>query len=191
MSVKTISPQELAKLQASGQEVVLIDVRTPLEFNTVHVGFAKNVPLDQLDATELSKTSDNKKSVYVICHAGNRSTKACERMAALGYLNAVSVEGGTAAWSAAGLPVVRNLKIISLDRQVRIAAGLLVIVGGVLSLTVHLAYVWLSIFVGGGLVFAGITNTCGMGLLLAKMPWNKASGTQACGSDAPTCSSKP
>ena len=92
-----------------------------------------------------------------------------------GWLNVVNVEGGTLACEAAGLPVVRGKKAISLERQVRIAAGFLVLVGAVLALTVHPYFAGLSAFVGAGLMFAGITDTCGMGMLLARMPWNQVS----------------
>ena len=89
--------------------------------------------------------------------------------------NAVVVEGGTTAWAAAGLPCESTGgRVISLERQVRIAAGALVLVGVLLGWFVHPYFVWLSAFVGGGLIFAGITDTCAMGMLLAKMPWNQA-----------------
>ena len=85
----------------------------------------------------------------------------------------MNVEGGTLAWDQAGLPVSRGRKVISLERQVRIAAGLLVLTGAVLALTVHPWWAGLSAFVGAGLMFAGITDTCGMALMLARMPWNQ------------------
>jgi hypothetical protein len=102
----------------------------------------------------------------------------------------VNVEGGTQAWDEAGLPVVRGQKAISLERQVRIAAGSLVLLGALLGYFAHPYWIALSAFVGAGLVFAGITDTCGMGMLLARMPWNqapkpssaKAEGDAACGS---------
>ena len=95
----------------------------------------------------------------------------------------VNVEGGTAAWEAAGLPVVRGKKTISLERQVRIAAGVLVLVGSALGYFVHPYFIGVAAFVGAGLTFAGVTDTCGMGMLLARMPWNQvsqASGDAAC-----------
>ena len=99
-----------------------------------------------------------------------------------GYPNVVNVEGGTQACVSAGLPVVRGKKAISLERQVRIAAGSLVLIGAVLAWLVHPAFIGLSAFVGAGLVFAGITDTCGMGMLLARMPWNQ------CHAAAKSCS---
>ena len=98
-----------------------------------------------------------------------------------GFSNVVNIEGGTMACVEAGLPVVRGKKAISLERQVRIAAGSLVLLGAALSF-VHPAFIGLSAFVGAGLVFAGITDTCGMGLILARMPWNQSgnSSTTSC-----------
>ena len=86
----------------------------------------------------------------------------------------VNVEGGTLACEQAGLPVERGRKTMSLERQVRITAGSLVVIGTVLGRFVHPGFYGLSAFVGAGLVFAGVTDTCGMGMLLARMPWNQA-----------------
>lgn len=169
MPVPTISPAQLAQRAASGA-LTLIDVRTSAEFEEVHVAFARNVPLDQLDPPALGL--DPSAPVYVVCQRGGRGEKACAKLAAAGFANVTNVEGGTLACVAAGLPVVRGRKAISLERQVRIAAGALVLLGVGLSF-VHPAFAGLSGFVGAGLVFAGVTDTCGMGLLLARMPWNR------------------
>jgi len=100
---------------------------------------------------------------------------------AAGFPNVLSVEGGTDAWQRAGLPVVRGQdKVISLERQVRIAAGLLVLIGIAMGWLVHPVFLGLSAFVGAGLTFAGITDWCGMGMLLAKMPWNQRGGGGSC-----------
>ena len=124
--------------------------------------------------------------LYVICHSGGRGEKACERLAQAGYTNVINVEGGTLACEQAGLPLVRGKKAISLERQVRIAAGTLVVLGAVLGWLVHPAFIGLSAFVGAGLIFAGITDTCGMGMLLTKAPWNK--GLNNCGTGGGCCS---
>ena len=110
--------------------------------------------------------------LYVICQSGNRARQACEKLVAAGYTSVVNVEGGTLACEQAGLSIVRGKKTVSLERQVQIAAGLLVLLGTLLSRLVHPAFIGLSAFVGAGLVFAGITDTCGMAMLLARMPWN-------------------
>lgn len=169
----TITPQELAQRKDLGESLRLLDVRSPAEFGQVHVSFAQNMPLESLNPAALKgETADV--PLYVICRSGSRGRQACERLQAAG-LNVQNVEGGTVAWEAAGLPVERSgRKVISLERQVRIAAGLLVLTGVLLGWLVHPALYGLAAFVGGGLVFAGLTDWCGMGMLMAKMPWNQA-----------------
>lgn len=175
MSVQTISPQELAKLRES-QKCDLIDVRTPAEFQEIHATEAINKPLDRLAPQEImaARNGSADQPLYVICKSGNRAGKACDKFIAAGYQNVVNVEGGTDAWASSGLPVVRGKKTISLERQVRIAAGFLVLLGALLAIFIHPYFAGLSAFVGAGLMFAGITDTCGMAMLLAKMPWNQA-----------------
>lgn len=175
MSVTTITPARLAELAKVGP-VALIDVRTPAEFEEVHVAFARNVPLDRLDPKALG--ADPSAPVYVVCQKGGRGQKACEKLAAAGFAGATNVEGGTVACVEAGLPVVRGRKTISLERQVRIAAGSLVLLGVGLGF-VHPALFGIAGFVGAGLVFAGVTDTCGMGMVLARMPWNRHEPTCA------------
>lgn len=181
MSTVTITPAELAQLKKSGKAVELIDVRTPVEFREVHVDFARNVPLDALDAAAIVQSrSGSTEPLYVICKSGGRGRQACEKLAAAGLTNAVNVDGGTTACVAAGLPVVRGKKAISLERQVRIAAGSLVLLGVALSYLVHPYLIGLSAFVGAGLVFAGVTDTCGMAIMLGKMPWNQVKDGAVC-----------
>ena len=193
MSITTISPQKLHDIVQSGQNVELIDVRTPVEYREVHVGCARNVPLDQLDAAKIAAgRSQPSQPLYVICRSGSRGKQACEKFLAAGYTNVVNVEGGTQAWDQAGLAVVRGQKAISLERQVRIAAGSLVLIGSLLGYFAHPYWLGLSAFVGAGLVFAGVTDTCGMGMLLARMPWNQVPKPPATGTAGGTTSgSKP
>jgi rhodanese-related sulfurtransferase len=186
--VATISPATLADLRRKGEKVTLIDVRTPAEFGEVHVDFAHNIPLDRLD-TQAVKAVAGDGPLYFVCKSGTRSQKACEKLIAAGLSDVMSVEGGTAACEAAGVPVIRGKKAMSLERQVRIAAGALVAIGAALAAFGTEAPVnWQAIgaglagFVGCGLVFAGITDTCGMAMLIARMPWNQACRT------ATTCS---
>ncbi|MBA4192284.1 MAG: sulfurtransferase [Planctomycetaceae bacterium] len=169
----TISPKEFVELKRTGKTLDLIDVRTPAEYRGVHAEGARNIPLDRLDAARLSREKKGDEPIYLICHTGSRASKACEMFQATGNTNVVSVEGGTNAWEEAGLPVVRGKKAISLERQVRIAAGSIVLLGIALGFLVDEYLFGLSGFVGAGLVFAGITDTCGMGMLLARMPWNQ------------------
>jgi rhodanese-related sulfurtransferase len=179
MTVRTITPQELREQLNRGRRIDLIDVRTPVEFREVHAEFARNIPLDRFDPHALmrSRNGSSDEPLYVICRTGNRADQACRKLDAAGYGNIVNVEGGTLGWEQAGLPVVRGKKAILLERQVRIAAGFLVLLGAVLALTVDPWFALLPAFVGGGLMFSGITDTCGMGLLLARMPWNRVKST--------------
>jgi rhodanese-related sulfurtransferase len=174
MIVTIITAQELAELCKNGKKIELIDVRTPVEYREVHVEIARNVPLDQLDVAALMQARNDSANepLYVICRSGSRGQQACEKFLKAGFSNVVNIEGGTMACVEAGLPVIRGKKAISLERQVRIAAGSLVLLGAVLYF-VHPVFIGLSAFVGAGLVFAGITDTCGMGMMLARMPWNQ------------------
>jgi len=172
-ALATISPKEFVELKRSGKTPDLIDVRTPVEYRSIHAEGARNIPLDRLDAASISQEKQDDGPIYVICHTGSRASKACEMFKAAGNANVVSVEGGTKAWEEAGLPVVRGKKAMSLERQVRIAAGSIVLLGIGLGFLVDEYLFGLSGFVGAGLVFAGITDTCGMGMLLARMPWNQ------------------
>ncbi|MCI0460638.1 MAG: rhodanese-like domain-containing protein [Gemmataceae bacterium] len=180
MSVTTISPRQLAGLCQSGR-IDLLDVRTPVEFRELHAANARNVPLDRLDpgAVMQARSGNGDEPLYVICRSGSRGRQACAKFLAAGFTNVVNVEGGTLAWAECGLPVVRGQKAVSVERQVRMATGTLVLLSVLLGWLVHPAFVALSAFVGAGLVFAGITDTCGMGLLLARMPWNQVKDVPA------------
>lgn len=170
----TISPHELDVLLRSGKAVRLVDVRTPAEFGAAHVEQAINVPLDRISPEAIQKAVGTTQGViHIICQSGARGAMACEKLVQAGIRELVNVEGGTGAWIAAGLPVIRGKKAMSLERQVRIAAGFLVFTGVVLGFFVHPYAYGLAGFVGAGLMFAGITNTCAMGMLIAKMPWNQ------------------
>lgn len=170
-----ISAAELKHLCEGGEPLELIDVRTPAEFRELHVAAARNVPLDRLDPAALRTEvrAGFGKPLYVICQRGGRGRQACEKLAAAGWTDVVNVEGGTLACESAGVPLVRGKKTVSLERQVRIVAGSLVLLGSVLALTVHPYWAGLSAFIGAGLVFAGVTDRCGMALCLARMPWNQ------------------
>jgi rhodanese-related sulfurtransferase len=113
-----------------------------------------------------------KQACLIMCRSGGRARQAAEKLAAAGLSNLRVIAGGMQSWESEGLPVVRGRATISLERQVRIAAGALVCVGSLLGYFVNPAWIALSAFVGAGLTFAGITDTCGMAMVLARMPWN-------------------
>jgi rhodanese-related sulfurtransferase len=178
-TVQTASPADVAERRQQGLPADLIDVRTPVEYAAVHAEGARLIPLDKLDprAVMAARNGSAREPLYVICKSGARAAKAVEKFRAAGFDNVISVAGGTTAWADAGLPVVRGTsRIISLERQVRIGAGSLVVLSVLLGWLVHPALFGLAAFVGAGLVFAGVTDWCGMGLLLARMPWNQVKG---------------
>lgn len=159
-----------------GQSCIVLDVRTDVEHREVSLKQAHHhVPLDQLNAARFMQENkiDATRPVYVLCRSGKRATQAAESFIAAGHDNVHVVEGGIIACEAAGIPVRKN-EVISLERQVRIAAGTLVVLGTLLGAFLSPWFYGLAGFVGAGLVFAGVTDTCGMGLLLAKAPWNKS-----------------
>ncbi len=174
--MSTVNPQQLHSIRDKDPSAKLIDVRSPAEFEEVRAVGAINVPLDRFKAAEVISqhglSDDN--AVYLICKMGGRSQKACDLLTGAGLVSAVNVTGGTDAWVANGLPVQRGQKQkFSIQRQVQLVAGSIVLVGALLSF-VHPWWVFLSAFIGAGLVFSGLTNTCGMGSVLAMMPWNQA-----------------
>lgn len=188
MNSQTISPRQLHEIMQSGRRVVLIDVRTPVEFREVHASPARNLPLDRLNTAAFAgERFGAEEPLYLICQAGGRGAQACEKLAKAGYSNVVNVEGGTQAWVEAGLPVARGPKAMSLERQVRIAAGSLVLIGALLGYFAHPYWIALSGLVGAGLVFAGLTDSCGMGMLLARMPWNRVPGADSDAASTAPC----
>ena len=199
--IQTISPSEANSLCES-RAVILLDVRTPAEYAGRHARGAINIPIDNLSKDSITKlkasfgissasvaaseqgSSLNKVAttkICVICESGGRSRKAAQSLVEMGETDILDVQGGTRAWETAGLPLNRGKGVISLDRQVRIAAGFIVVLGVVLGYFVSANWFLLSGFVGAGLMFAGITDTCGLAMVLAKMPWNKQ-GAGSCGS---------
>ena len=174
MPANTIPLAEFRSLMGRGNPLTILDVRTHAEFARIHAVGARLMPLDDLDPTAVAKWRRQPGDpIYVICHSGARATKACQRLEDAGLKQVYSIEGGTAAWEKMGLPVERGGgRVISLERQVRIGAGLIVLLGVILAWTLHPAFIALSAFVGAGLVFAGVTDRCGLALVLTKMPWN-------------------
>jgi rhodanese-related sulfurtransferase len=170
--MKNLTVQESYDQRQANRSIPFIDVRTPAEYGSAHAEGASNHPMESIDLKNFSFSKSEE--VHVICQSGGRSMKVCQKLEAAGFEKVVNVEGGTSAWLDANLPSVTGKKAMSLERQVRIAAGSLVVIGAVLGHFVAPGWFGLSAFVGAGLVFAGVTDTCGMGILIARMPWNRA-----------------
>jgi rhodanese-related sulfurtransferase len=178
----SIQPAELHRRLAEGAPAQLLDVRTPVEFAAAHVPGAKLIPLGDLDPAAFARQCGPEEiPVYVLCHSGGRARKAIEKLERAGVRGCVLVEGGTQAWRDAGLPVTRGpIRVIPLMRQVQITVGLISVSGAVLALVVNKLFAVVPLLTGCGLLFAGITGTCGLALALAKMPWNHAQTCGAC-----------
>jgi rhodanese-related sulfurtransferase len=175
-SESVIQPQELQRRLATGLAAFLIDVRSPAEYNAVHVPGAKLMPLDQLDAAAVRREQkDDASPIYVLCQTGGRARRAIAKLAEAGVHGCVLVDGGTQAWIDAGLPVTRGAsRVLPIMRQVQITVGSLSTVGAILALTVSPFFAIVPLILGGGLFIAGMTGFCGLAVVLAKMPWNQA-----------------
>lgn len=168
-----VRPAELAELLETHPGLRLLDVRTPGEYESIHIRGAYNVPLDLLPEHGREIRSTVTDPVVLVCQSGQRARRAEDALRAAGMPNLHVLDGGVNAWAAAGLPVMRGSERLSLERQVRIAAGALAATGGFLALVANPLFAILPAFVGSGLVFAGVTNTCGMAMLLAQLPYNR------------------
>jgi len=161
-----LSPRDAAARLAAG--ATLVDVRSPDEFARAHVAGAKNLPLGSFGDVEAEGP------VIFMCRSGARTGAACDQLAATHSGEVLVLDGGLDAWRKAGLPVAENARApLELQRQVFIAAGLLILTGVALGFAVAPGFFGLSAFVGAGLTFAGVTGWCGMAKLLALMPWNR------------------
>jgi rhodanese-related sulfurtransferase len=170
-----ITPKEAYEKKQSCSECLLIDVRTPKEFAAKHVVGAVNMPLNDLNCEGIKQILNNKKDVpvMILCQSGTRSNMAFKKLDEGCQANVLCVDGGTLAWEKQGLPINKGKKTMAIERQVRIVAGFLVAFGSVLGCFLNPLYFILSGFVGCGLMFAGVTDTCGMAAVLSKMSWNK------------------
>lgn len=168
-----IDAVHLSELLRTRPAVRLLDVRTPGEYESLHIRGAYNVPLDTLGEHGAELRAHVAEPVILICRSGQRARKAEEALRESGMANLHVLDGGMGAWAEAGLPVERGRERLSLERQVRIAAGALAASGGILALALHPLFALLPAFVGSGLVFAGVTDTCGMAMLLSRLPYNR------------------
>lgn len=173
--ITTISAEKLDSMIRSGQTIHILDVRTGLECKTEQLGCNFiHIPLHELNAEKFVKdygATIGQDPLYILCRSGGRAMKAAQMLEAH-IPNLVIIEGGITACKTCSMPIKRT-QTLSLERQVRIAAGSFVLIGALLGFLVSTAFFFICAFVGAGLVFAGITDKCGMALILARAPWNK------------------
>ncbi|MFG2333625.1 rhodanese-like domain-containing protein [Streptomyces sp. NPDC048604] len=179
------TPTDLDADRAHGRlgSLTVVDVRSPAEYASGHVPGALNVPLDRLaQAVPALREAAARGELLVVCQSGNRSAAARTQLAAQG-VPALNLTGGTSAWAARGHSLDRPAgapakPVWAMDRQVRLTAGSLVLIGLALGLLVHPAFQLLAAGIAGGLVFSALTDTCGMAAMLGRLPHNR---TTTCG----------
>ena len=166
--MQRISPQNAHQLGYA-----IVDVREFPEHAAGAIAGSQLVPLATVERQAAAWSKD--KPLLLVCRSGKRATQAAQKLEQLGFQNLAILEGGMGAWQQAGLPVaVSSHKPWSLERQVRVMAGGMVVVSGALGLTISPWFFAWTLFVGAGLVFAGVTDVCMMASLLGKLPWNRA-----------------
>ncbi|WP_327373693.1 rhodanese-like domain-containing protein [Streptomyces sp. NBC_01216] len=171
-----LTPTALQRLIDSGRGPRVLDVRTPGEFRTVHIPGSYNVPLDTLREHRAELLTHLGEDVVLVCRSGARAAQAEQALAEAGLSNLRVLDGGMMAWEAAGAPVNRGEARWDLERQVRLIAGSIVLVTGVLGVFVPGAHL-IGTAIGAGLTFAALGNTCAMGMMLAKLPYNRGPRT--------------
>jgi rhodanese-related sulfurtransferase len=170
-SLTMLDPKTVAQRVNDGQ-VVLIDIREPDEHAREHIKGAISLPMSSLDQSELKFEADQ--HVVFHCKSGMRTEANCDRLSQFMNGDAYLLQGGLDAWREEDLPTVISTSApLEINRQVQITAGGLVVLGVLLGATVHPTFFGLSLFVGAGLTFAGISGWCGMAKILARMPWNR------------------
>src|SRR5690606_12112510 len=174
MSLKSLSPE--AAQQHLSRGALLVDIRSMDEYAREHIAQARHIPMEQLieGAAELHDA----KAVIFHCRSGNRTRMSAQTLGASVTGDGYVLEGGLDAWKKAGFPVISDSsQPLELQRQVQIAAGSMILLGTVLGTILSPWFLLLSGFVGGGLVFAGVSGYCGLARLLMKMPWNRRPST--------------
>jgi len=172
LSLEMISPKEASNLISRDVQMKFLDVRSVLEFNQEHIKDSINVPIDIL-AMKVNELSQAKQAYIVLCRTGNRSPMAADMLIQSGIHAVKVMDGGISRWQKERLPVVKGEGGISLERQVRVMTGSIVLLGILLSWFIHPWFIGISIFVCCGLIYAGLTDNCMMGILLMKLPYNK------------------
>lgn len=176
MNHKTATTQEFLNQHP---DCCVVDVRTPAETATAHVPGSIFIPVQEITAarvkSEMASKGQQGKPIYLLCQSGKRAEMAAQQLAGQIDEPLIIITGGVNALSQHdNAPLQKgDSNVISLERQVRIAAGSLVLVGVILGALLNPMFYALSGFVGAGLVFAGVTDTCAMGMLLARMSWNQ------------------
>lgn len=150
----------------------VIDVRTKSEYDHQNIPGSTHIPLSEL--SQRLREIPKEEEIYIVCQSGNRSKQACQVLQSAGHKNFINLAGGINGLKKNNSCALQGNGVLPVMRQVMIAAGSLVLLGLLLAYFVHPYFIFISLFVGVGLLFAGLTGYCGMAMLLEKMPWNKS-----------------
>ena len=176
-AIRTLGPAELNGQLTHGARVAVVDVRTPGEYAAAHIAGSYNLPLDALPSVSSQLRGAVGAPLVLVCQSGARAREAETQLRAAGVEHLRVLDGGVGAWEATGLPVERGRGTWSIERQVRAIAGGLVLTGALGSVMVWRPLVYLSAAVGGGLLYAGVSDNCTMARLLIRLPYNRANRT--------------
>ncbi|MHC4122910.1 MAG: MBL fold metallo-hydrolase [Planctomycetota bacterium] len=172
VGIEMISPRQAQDIILKDPETVFLDVRSVLEYADSNIKDSLNIPIDTL-LFRIDELRQKKKKYIVFCRTGNRSPMAADMLIQSGIHGVKVMEGGMLRWQKEKMPFIKGVSGISLERQIKMIAGSLVLTGLLLSLFVHKGFIAISIFVCCGLIYAGITDNCLLGMLLMKLPYNK------------------
>ena len=170
--LEMVSPQEALAITEKDSRAKLLDVRSALEYSQIHIKDSVNVPIDMI-SSKINELSQSEQSYIVLCRSGTRSPMAADMLIQSGLHGVRVMEGGMTRWQKEKLPVIKGEGGISLERQVRVIAGSMILFGIAMSWFVHLAFIFVCVFVGSSLIYAGLSDNCMMGMLLMKLPYNK------------------
>ena len=180
--IPMINPKALHQAMGQGDAISLLDVRSAAEYADGHATGAVNLPLDQINpgavSERLGAESGNRRPLYLICTSGLRAEQAAHKLRSQGLKNVTLVDGGTEAWKSHQLPVKRSATLPSLERQTQIALGVIILAILAKGSLLHPLFFALAGLLGIGLIVAGVTARCGLNMILARMPWNRAAATQ-------------
>jgi rhodanese-related sulfurtransferase len=170
---ETINAEKLNQIIQQGDRPQIIDVSPYSEFVTSHIQDSFNLPI--FDLSQSAEKIDKNRSAYLVCRRGVTASQAARQLEKVGIANTYVLESGIKEWVESGLPVVGGKsEVWSLERQTRLTASVLVLIGILLAFFVNLSFIIISLFVAAGLIYSAITNTCAMAMVLARFPWNQA-----------------
>lgn len=170
--MKSVSAETL-NVWLQKKEVILIDVREPIEYEVEHIEGSILIPLSLIIKEKIPIKEDKKIVIY--CKGGTRGASACRQVNGMNLGSEVyNLEGGITAWKEKFKTIKGSRNVLPLDRQMQIIVGSCVLIFTILGAFVNQNFLFVSAFFGGGLLFAGLTGFCALIKILSFLPWNKS-----------------